>query len=288
VCGDSAADFLRDLESDPRSLDVAVRQALATRPPGSKIVLVIDQLEELFTLCTDDATRHRFLDAVVDVASASDAPTVIVLALRADFLGHFATNKELARLLERHTLLIGPMDEPGLRDAIEGPARVAGLSLEPGLADVILRDVAGQPGGLPLLSHALLEVWSRRSGHTLTIAGYQASGGVSGAIARSADALYEGLNPAEQRIARGMFVRLTELAFPSLGPFSAASVSPDGGTLVTGDGSRMMRWNIDSDQWRTTACAVAGRNLTRAEWEQYLPKGERYRATCPEHPESPT
>jgi len=76
--------------------------------------------------------------------------------------------------------------------------------------------------------------------------------------------------------------------FPSLGPFSAASVSPDGGTLVTGDGSRMMRWNIDSAQWRTTACAVAGRNLTRTEWEQYLPKGERYRATCPEHPESPT
>jgi WD40 repeat protein len=76
--------------------------------------------------------------------------------------------------------------------------------------------------------------------------------------------------------------------FPSLGPFSAASVSPDGGTLVTGDGAGLMRWDIDSGGWRRTACAVAGRNLTRAEWAQYLPRGETYRATCPEQPERPT
>src|SRR5262245_48018500 len=138
VCGDSAADLLHDLESDPRALDVAVRQALTTRPAGSRVLLVVDQLEELFTLCTSAVDRQGFLDAVVDAASAPDAPTVIVLALRADFLGHFATSKDLARLLERHTLLMGPMDGAGLREAIEGPAAVAGLGLEPGLADVIL------------------------------------------------------------------------------------------------------------------------------------------------------
>ena len=211
VCGDSATDFLHDLEIDPRALDVAARQSLTTRRAGSKIVLVIDQLEELFTLCTDETDRRRFLDALVDAASAPDAPSVIVVALRADFFGHAATHKELARLLERQTLLLGPMDEEGLRNAIEGPARVAGLSLEPGLPDVILSDIAGEPGGLPLLSHALLEVWSRRDGGTLTIAGYRASGGVRGAIARSADTVYEGFDPVEQRIARGVFVRLTEL-----------------------------------------------------------------------------
>ena len=69
--------------------------------------------------------------------------------------------------------------------------------------------------------------------------------------------------------------------FPSLGPFSAVSVSPDGKTLLTGDGERIVLWDIDADHWRTTACAVAGRNLTRAEWAHYLPKGETYRATCP-------
>jgi hypothetical protein len=75
--------------------------------------------------------------------------------------------------------------------------------------------------------------------------------------------------------------------FPSLGPFGAVAVSPDGNTLVTGDGARMMRWDIDSDHWRTTACAVAGRNLTRVEWAQYLSNGGRYRATCPEHTAAP-
>jgi WD40 repeat protein len=103
------------------------------------------------------------------------------------------------------------MDDRGLRDAIEGPARVAGLTLEPGLADVILREVGSEPGALPLLSHALLEMWTRRDGRTLTIAGYRASGGVAGAIARSADTVYDKLDPLEQRIARGVFVRLTEL-----------------------------------------------------------------------------
>jgi WD40 repeat protein len=108
-------------------------------------------------------------------------------------------------------LLVGNMDEAGLRDAIEGPARVAGLTLEQGLADLILRDVAGEPGGLPLLSHALLEVWKRRDGRMLTIAGYGASGGVSGAIACTADAVYESFNADEQRVVRSVFLRLTEL-----------------------------------------------------------------------------
>ena len=70
--------------------------------------------------------------------------------------------------------------------------------------------------------------------------------------------------------------------FPSLGPFSASSVSPDGKTLITGDGAQMMRWDLDSERWRTTACAVAGRNLTAEEWAQYLPDGEPHRRTCPE------
>jgi WD40 repeat protein/class 3 adenylate cyclase/DNA-binding winged helix-turn-helix (wHTH) protein len=211
VCGDSAVDLLHDVESDPRALDVAIRQSLSTLPPQSKILLVIDQLEELFTLCKDEEDRRRFLDAVVDAASALDAPSVIVTALRADFFGHLAAHAAFARLLERHTLLLGPMDDRGLRDAIEGPARVVGLTLEPGLVNVIVGDVAGEPGALPLLSHALLEVWTRREGRMLTIAGYQASGGVAGAIARSADTAYDKLDPVEQRIARGVFLRLTEL-----------------------------------------------------------------------------
>ena len=121
LCGDSATDLLRDLEMDSRSLDVAVRQALAPRPSGTKFALVVDQLEELFTLCRDDEARRTFLDALVDAASTPDGPAVVV-ALRADFFGHCASHHGLARLLETHSLLVGVMDEAGLREAIEGPS----------------------------------------------------------------------------------------------------------------------------------------------------------------------
>ncbi len=149
LCGDSAADLLHDLESDPRALDVAIRQVLAVQPGATKATLVVDQLEELYTLCRDDHARERFLDAIVDTTANDDGRTAIVVALRADFFAHAAAHPAFARLLESHTLLVGPMDEAGLREVIEGPAGVAGLALEPGLADIILRDVVGEPGDLP-------------------------------------------------------------------------------------------------------------------------------------------
>jgi WD40 repeat protein/class 3 adenylate cyclase len=211
TCDASAAGLLHDLEADPRALDVALRRALGTQPDGTKLALVVDQLEELFTLCRDEHERRRFLDALVDAASVPDGRTVVVVALRADFFGHGAAHQGLARQLEAHSLLLGSMDEDGLRSAIEGPAGVAGLTLEPGLADVILRDVTGEPGGLPLLSHALVEVWSRRETRTLTIDGYRATGGVTRAIARTADSVFERLDADQQRVARDIFVRLTEL-----------------------------------------------------------------------------
>ena len=72
--------------------------------------------------------------------------------------------------------------------------------------------------------------------------------------------------------------------FPSLALYSALSASPDGKTLITGDGTQMMRWNIDWTTWRQTACRIVGRNLTQAEWSLYLPNGGPYRPTCPEYP----
>ena len=100
LCGASAAGLLHDLEADPRALDVALRQALGTQSDGTKLALVVDQLEELFTLCRDEHERRRFLDALVDAASVPDGRTVVVVALRADFFGHGAAHQGLARLLE--------------------------------------------------------------------------------------------------------------------------------------------------------------------------------------------
>ena len=116
----------------------------------------------------------------------------LVLALRADRLGDLSTNPQFARLLERGLYLPGAMSEENLRAAVEGPARHAGLRLEPGLVDLLVREVDGEPGALPLLSHALRQTWELREGATLTVEGYRRSGGIRDAVAQSAESLYDG------------------------------------------------------------------------------------------------
>jgi len=131
-------------------------------------LLVVDQFEEVFTLCRDEEERAAFIDALLDRAANG---AWVVVALRADFYGHCATYPRLAGTLEERQALVGPMTEEELRRAIERPGEQAGLVLEPGMVEAILRDVAGQPGALPLLSHSLLETWKRRSGRMLTVIG---------------------------------------------------------------------------------------------------------------------
>jgi DNA-binding SARP family transcriptional activator/ABC-type branched-subunit amino acid transport system substrate-binding protein len=183
----------------------AVAAALATA--GEDAVLVVDQLEELFTVCTDHRARERFAEAV----NAHAGRQLVVLVLRADHVAATAALPELRRMVEDGLYLLGQMTEPQLREAIEGPAREAGLRLEPGLVDVLVRDVANEPGGLPLLSHALAETWARREGRVLTVAGYNDAGGVDGAVASTAERLYEELPNTQQTTARSLFLRLVEM-----------------------------------------------------------------------------
>jgi class 3 adenylate cyclase/WD40 repeat protein/energy-coupling factor transporter ATP-binding protein EcfA2 len=172
-------------------------------------LLVVDQFEEVFTLCRDEEKRATFIEALLDRAESGGR---VIVALRADFYGHCATYPRLAAALEQRQALVGPMSEEELRRAIERPGEHAGLVLEPGVVEAILRDVAGQPGALPLMSHSLLETWKRRSGRMLTVIGYLQSGGVHGAIAKTAETVYrDTLSPDEQRLARNIFLRLTEL-----------------------------------------------------------------------------
>ena len=173
--------------------DAAVAAACASAPTDA--VLVVDQAEELFTVCTDAEARSRFVDAIA--ARASSSPVVVVL--RADHIGSTAAYPALRRMVEDGVYLLGPMTEPQLREAIEGPARQAGLRLEPGLVDLLVRDVVDEPGALPLLSHALAETWARREGRVMTVAGYRDTGGVNGAVARTAERLYATL-PADQQV----------------------------------------------------------------------------------------
>ena len=204
--GTSAGALLARLDGNPAGLAEAVRES-----GNDKLVVFVDQFEEVFTLCDDPTERSRFIDALLGAAAAPGGPVLVLLAMRADFFGFGASVPGLGAALEASTALLGPMDEAEMRTAIEGPARVAGLKVERGVVDLMLRDVAGEPGSLPLLSHALLETWKRRTDRTLTLAGYRECGGVRGAIARTAEAVYVGLPADQQQLARSVFLRLTEL-----------------------------------------------------------------------------
>lgn len=201
---------LDELRDSPRTLDLAATLLLDGRPPATRLLLVIDQFEEVFTLCHSEEDRVQFLDNILHAATVPDGRCVVVLTLRADFYPRCAAYPELAALMSAHQALVGPLDERGLRAVIVEPARQVGLSFEPGLVETILGDMGREPGALPLLEHALLELWERRQGTMMTLAGYRDSGGVGKAIANRADAIFESLSAAEQAVARRVLMRLTQ------------------------------------------------------------------------------
>jgi WD40 repeat protein/transcriptional regulator with XRE-family HTH domain len=187
---------------------------------GPGLVIVVDQFEEIFTACRDEAERHRFVTAICALAG----PAVVVLALRADFYDRALRYPELADALQERQVVVVPMTREEVRSAIVEPARLARLDVEDGLVELLLSDLAPrspdvslagaghEAGALPLLSHALLTTWSRRHGSRLTVADYQASGGIRHAIARTADRVYGSLDEQQRDIARRLFLRLVYVA----------------------------------------------------------------------------
>jgi DNA-binding SARP family transcriptional activator/WD40 repeat protein len=167
--------------------------------------LVVDQAEEAVTVCADPAERERYFAALAGHVASGGA---LVLALRADHLGDLAPYPAIARVLEDGLYLLGPMDEADLRRAIEIPAGRAGLRLEPGLVDLLVREVEGEPAGLPMLSHVLRETWERREGATLTVEGYRSTGGIRHAVSQSAESLYDEVDESERGRLRSLLLRL--------------------------------------------------------------------------------
>jgi WD40 repeat protein/DNA-binding SARP family transcriptional activator/energy-coupling factor transporter ATP-binding protein EcfA2 len=172
------------------------------------LVLAVDQFEETFTTCDDEDERTAFVDALVAAAHDRDGGCLVVLALRADYYGRCAAYPGLARMLAANHVLVGPMRREELRRAIEGPAEHVGLRVDGELTDALLRDVDGEPGALPLLSTALLELWQRREGRRLTHASYERTGGVRGAVSRLAEDAWGQLSEEQRRLARGVIMRL--------------------------------------------------------------------------------
>jgi WD40 repeat protein/transcriptional regulator with XRE-family HTH domain len=182
------------------------------------VLLVVDQFEEVFTLCRDEMERIAFIEQLLTAAQDQSRKTIVAIALRADFYSNCARYPSLRRAVAAKQEFIGGMTAAELRRAIEEPAKHGGWTFEPGLVDVLLRDIGAQgasepePGALPLLSHALLATWERRRGRTVTLEGYHASGGVHGAIAETAESVFtDQLDQHEQARARDLFLRLTKL-----------------------------------------------------------------------------
>jgi outer membrane protein assembly factor BamB len=186
--------------SDP---DAALTEA--TMATSGTPVVVIDQFEELFSLGSPAADVRAFLARVVAYATER-AP--VVVAIRSDHLGSLSVDPVVSRLAEQGLHLVSPLVGESLREAIEQPARQAGLRLQDGLTDLLVRDTEDEPGALPLLSHALAETWARRDGHVLTVEGYRASGGIRGAVARTAERLYDTIPSGQRLLLRSVLLRL--------------------------------------------------------------------------------
>ncbi|MDX2939332.1 hypothetical protein [Streptomyces ipomoeae] len=173
--------------------------------------VVVDQFEETFTLCRDREERTRFIDLLLAARNPASRLRVLV-TVRADFYARCSEHRGLADALSCSGLLLGPMTADELREAVTKPAQAVGLMVERELTARIVEEVVDQPGGLPMLSHALLETWWRRKGQVLTLDAYQAAGGVHGAIAATAEKMYEQLTEDQACTARQLLSRLVEPA----------------------------------------------------------------------------
>ncbi len=171
--------------------------------------VVVDQFEEVFTLCRDRAERARFIDLLLAARDPGSRLRVLI-AVRADFYPRCGEHRGLADALKGAALLVGPMTADELREAVVKPAQEVGHLVERELTARIVDEVLDEPGGLPMLSHALLETWRRRKGRMLTLAAYQAAGGVSGAIAASAEEVYGQLTAPQAAAARRLLLRMVE------------------------------------------------------------------------------
>ncbi|MFY1675355.1 hypothetical protein ACN27G_36400 [Plantactinospora sp. WMMB334] len=218
-----------DLATDPDRLHLAVRQLLAEAPAEADLWLVVDQFEEVFTLCRDATVRAGFVAALLAAVAAPESRLRVVLGVRADFYGRCAELPELVSALADAQVLVGPMTAAQVRDAVVRPAERAGAMVEGALVSTIVAQVAGRAGALPVASHVLLEAWRRRRGSAVTLAGYQAAGGIDGAVAQTAERVWQEFDPEQRRVARHVLLRMVEIGTgddPSAPP-------PDPGGLPT-------------------------------------------------------
>jgi WD40 repeat protein len=198
-------------------LSTAISAWLTGQPADRTLLIVVDQFEELFTQATESSEQplpqqRAFISNLVDAARNSGGRVRVVLTLRADFLRDCLDFPDLRTMLEPNQMLLGPMGQDALREAIVRPAQVVGAMFEKGLVGRMLDHMRNQPTALPLLQYALAQLWERRRGVWLTHEAYESIGGVGGALEQKADEIYDRqLNDRQRRLARNLFLRLVTL-----------------------------------------------------------------------------
>jgi basic membrane lipoprotein Med (substrate-binding protein (PBP1-ABC) superfamily)/DNA-binding SARP family transcriptional activator len=205
---DSLAEALR--ADDDSGLLRATLRVLPSE--SSRMVLVIDQFEELFTLVADETVRTRFLDQLVGAVNEAYGRVVVMLTLRADFYGRPLEHADFGTLMGSGVVNVVPLTSDELEAAALEPARHSGVAFEPALLAELITDVIGQPGALPMFQYTLTELYDRREGNTLTFDTYRSMGGVRGALTRGAEDLHDRLDESEREVARQLFLRLVTIA----------------------------------------------------------------------------
>ncbi|MEU4769436.1 hypothetical protein AB0H12_39960 [Actinosynnema sp. NPDC023794] len=188
--------------------------ALSTRTVeenGAGLLVVVDQFEEVFTLCDDPAERSQFIELLIAAARADDRGCRVLIVTRSDFYARCAAHPDLAQAMSDGHFVIGAMSTDELREAIVRPSAAANCTVETALVTRLISEATGRPGVLPMVSHVLLETWRRRRGNSLTLSGYEAAGGIERAVAVTAEQVYEELDEAQQQLAKHLLIRLTAL-----------------------------------------------------------------------------
>lgn len=200
------------------ALDQVLADAKKRRRPGQRLLLIVDQFEEVFTQADDAAIRQAFVHKLWKLASDPDDDVSVIVTLRVDFIGQCGELAVLAQGVktsldrlaydEAHRVFIAKLTPAQLERIITEPARLVGLQLQPGLVKTLLDDTAEEPGALPLLEYALDLLWTQRAGRELTHDAYKSIGGVEGALARTADQLIATLSADERRQAERLLVAM--------------------------------------------------------------------------------
>ena len=237
---------VRESAGDP------LADSVANVPDQGRLVLTIDQFEETFTTCATDEERGAFIDSLARATEGSPDRIAVVLAIRGDYYAHCAPYPALAASLAANHVLVGPLSRDELRRAIELPARRAGLRLESALVEALTEEVADEPGGLPLLSTALVELWHARENGWIRMDAYERTGGVRGAVARLAETSYEQLSDPQKETARRIFLRL----------------------VAAGEGEGPARRRVQLDEFDLDRDSTASGVLTHLTRDRLLTMGE--------------